>query len=225
MTNKIRHPAKFTDIFIPTFANLLVGYKRVLDPFAGTGKLALIKDYGYKGEVVCVEIEPEWTDMEAYDIDEWRIGDSQDMYWAEDNSFDAICTSPSYGNRMADHFESKDDSRRITYRHYLGRPLNENNSGRMQWGEKYRTLHRNVYKECRRVLRHEGLFILNISNHIRKGMEVDVTMWHKQMLKRLDFELIDKFEIPTPRHRYGANYKKRVAFESILVFKLDKVDE
>ena len=36
---------------------------------------------------------------------------------------DCIVTSPCYGNRMADHHDAKDSSRRITYKHKLGRDM------------------------------------------------------------------------------------------------------
>jgi tRNA G10 N-methylase Trm11 len=132
--NTVKHPATYTNCFIPKFAELLNGCKNVLDPFAGTGKIALIKNHGYNGLVVCNEIEPEWAETSQYKVDEWHIGDAANMSWAADKSFDAICTSPTYGNRMADHFDAKDSSHRITYRHYIGRPLNNNNTGKMQWG-------------------------------------------------------------------------------------------
>ena len=57
----IKHPAKFTDSFIPIFAKKLQGFKTILDPFAGTGKIAEIKKYGWQGKIICNEIEPEWA--------------------------------------------------------------------------------------------------------------------------------------------------------------------
>lgn len=58
-----------------------------------------------------------------------------------DATFDVVATSPTYGNRMADHHEARDDSDRGTYRHRLSRPLHPSNSGAMQWGEEYRSIH------------------------------------------------------------------------------------
>lgn len=34
----MRHPAKFTDTFLPIFYDFLKDKKRILDPFAGNGK-------------------------------------------------------------------------------------------------------------------------------------------------------------------------------------------
>ena len=126
-------PAKYTDSFMPIFAKLLKDSPNVLDPMAGTGKLALIKNMGYVGKVICNEIEKEWV-CDCYPVDEWHFGDAACMNWLDDNSISAVCTSPTYGNRMADHFNAKDTSRRMTYKHRLGRDLDERNTGRMQWG-------------------------------------------------------------------------------------------
>lgn len=69
--NEIKHPAKFTDNLIPEIANMLsdVNYGRVLDPFAGTGKIALIKKYNFNGLVYANEIEPEWIVNNEYGCD------------------------------------------------------------------------------------------------------------------------------------------------------------
>lgn len=214
----VRHPAVYTDTFIPIFAQLLAGRECVLDPFAGTGKLALIKRHGFAGRVVCNEIEPEWAESSLYAVDEWHIGDAEHMTWAADGGFDAICTSPTYSNRMADHHEARDGSRRITYRHYLGRALSTGNTGAMQWGEAYREKHIAAYRECRRVLAPGGLMIVNVSDHIRKGKRVYVSVWHRGTLEGLGLRLIVELEIETPRMRLGRNSDRRVGSESILIF-------
>jgi len=216
--SSVKHPAKYTDSFIPKFAELLNGCANVLDPFGGVGKLALIKEHGFNGKVVCNEIEPEWVESSEYDVDQWSVGDAANLQFAN-NEFDAICTSPTYGNRMADHFEAKDGSKRITYRHFLGRPLDENNTGRMQWGKKYKQKHIEIYQECLRVLKPNGLMIVNVSDHIRKGQVVAVVEWHKQALLNFGMKLIDEIKIETPRMGFGQNAKSRVQHECILVFR------
>lgn len=217
----IKHPATYTESFIPKFAELLSGCGSVLDPFGGVGKLALIKDYGFKGRVVCNEIEREWTETGKYSVDEWSIGDAANLRFAN-CEFDAICTSPTYGNRMADHHKARDISKRITYTHCLGRPLNDQNTGRMQWGERYRRKHIEVYAECLRVLRQKGVFILNISDHIRKGEVMPVVDWHKETLLSMGMLLIEEIKIETPRMGFGKNAKVRVPSESIMVFQKEK---
>jgi len=135
----------------------------------------------------------------------------------ENNSIDAICTSPTYGNRMADSHNAKDASKRITYTHMIGHKLSEGNTGGMQWGEKYRNKHSDCYKEFNRILKNGGLCIVNISNHIRNGEEIDVVAWHKSELSKL-FRFKEEKKITTPRMGFGQNADKRVHYESILVF-------
>ena len=207
----MRHPAKYTNSLLPIFEKYLGGKKAILDPFAGTGKLKIIAPHS-----ILLEIEPEWAEMSGA-----IVGDATKMPF-DDCCFDAICTSPTYGNRMADHFVDHQKEKkytRNTYRHCLGRALNENNSGRMQWGKKYQELHKKAWRECKRVLKVDGVFILNISNHIRAGKEIDVTSWHIKELERLEFELLKEHRVKTPRQKNGTNAKLRVDYESVLIFK------
>ncbi len=218
LQEKIKHPAVYTDKFIPVFAEHLHGYNKVYDPFGGTGKIALIREFGWCGELYCSEIEPEWT-CRHEGIDHWFIGDSSKTNFIQDGFFDAICTSPTYGNRMADHFEAKDSSKRITYRHRLGRVLSEDNTGRMQWGEKYKNKHQEIYAEVLRTLRPEGRFILNISDHIRAGKIISVSQWHIDSLVDLGCIVEKEIKIETQRMGFGANAKARVEAELICILR------
>ncbi len=211
----MRHPAVYSNNFIEIFSKLLQGRKNVLDPFAGTGKIALIKDYGFKGEIYCNEIEPDYSELENYPVDKWFYADAEHLDVVD---IDAICTSPTYGNRMADHHEAKDNSKRITYRHCLGKPLKEGNTGKMQYGDIYRNKHISIYKNLYRILNNEGIFILNISNHIRKGEEIDVVNFHKSVLEEIGFSFSHQISVETKRMRFGKNSEKRVKYEYILVF-------
>lgn len=214
----MKHPATFSMRFIPIFAELLKHSSSVLDPFAGTGKIALIKEFGWRGKIVCNELESEWADS-SYPVDEWHFTDAANMDWAEDNTFDAICTSPTYGNRMADHHNAKDGSKRVTYRHCMGRELTQGNTGMMQWGKDYRIKHLEAYIECSRVLRPNGLLIINVSDHIRKGQIVKVSGWHRLTLDHLGFSLVQEIAVQTRRMRYGENSRLRVEEERIFIFK------
>ena len=135
-----------------------------------------------------------------------------------DGKFDAICTSPTYGNRMADHHNAKDSSKRITYRHKLGHPLHPDNSGQMQWGVVYRQFHRQAWLEAIRVLRPGGLFLLNISDHIRKGVVQEVSRWHSELLIELGLMFLKRIDISTPRMRFGSNAHLRTGTEYAIVF-------
>jgi SAM-dependent methyltransferase len=210
MPNIAPHPAKYSNILLPIFREILAPYARVLDPFAGTGKLKWVRPDAY-----LLEIEREWAAIGGA-----VIGDATCMPW-KDGAFDAICTSPSYGNRMADNFvdhQTDKNYKRNTYRHYLGREMNPNNSGGMNWGKKYRSLHEKAWGECFRVLRPKGVLVLNISDHIRKGKIVPVSAWHLATLMRLGFVLIDRKQVTTRRNKMGRNGQIRVDYEQVFTF-------
>jgi hypothetical protein len=117
---------------------------------------------------------------------------------------------------MAD--ELLDGYDRITYTAKLGRRLNSDNSGILQWGEKYREFHIKAWQEARRVLCPSGVFVLNIKNHIRAGQEQYVTEWHIETLASLGFKLKEHRKINTPSMRYGQNNDKRIEYESVIKF-------
>ena len=202
---KIKHPAKYTDVLLPIFEEMLIDCNTVLDPFAGTGKI-----HSLPFNTIGVEIEPEWAQMNENTI----TGDATDLQFAN-SEFDAICTSPTYGNRMADCHNAKDGSSRNTYTHKLGRQLSDNNTGKMQWGNKYRTLHISAWSECFRVLKKDGVFILNFKNHIRKGKEVDVFSWHIKELLNIGFAIEEIRQVKTNGNGFGQNGKLRTGFEFV----------
>lgn len=239
------HPAKFTDTVLDNFEALCHVYhpNLILDPFAGTGRV-----HSLPGFTVGVEIEPEWAEMDRRTIQ----GNALALPFAE-KTFDAVITSPTYGNRMADHHlatekckacngtglvawtgngpigvrglmkcpkcdgRGRREYRRLTYRHMLGRELHPMNSGQLQWGWKYQGFHEQAWREAQRVLKTDGLLMINVSNHIRSGREVDVVGWHRAACVTLGFVLLDKVEVDTPRMRFGANRDLRIDHEVILV--------
>ena len=212
-----KHPAKFTATMLPIFAELLIEHKckNVFDPLAGTGKLVGVLDHDWNGHVFCNEIEPEWCDLGngAW----WTSQDAADLDVYPD-LFDAICTSPTYGNRLADKHNAKDASKRITYKHSLGRDLDERNTGGLQWGAAYRTAHVKIWMEVITVLKPGGIFILNISDHIRAGEVAPVTRFHEKLLQQLGLVELERRRVKTPRMGFGANAKARVEYESIIVY-------
>lgn len=218
----IKHPAKFSDAILDVartwlgpfaLANLDgLGHTRVLDPFAGSGRIHDLVDPEANLSTWGVEIEPEWAAMHMWTT----VGDALDLEFS-DGFFDAEFTSPVYGNRMSDHHEAKDGSRRITYRHYLGRALHENNSGQLQWGPKYKDFHERAWAEGVRVLRSGGLFILNSKDHVRKGFIQHVTDWHVTCLTDLGLELVDRVRVDAPGMRFGDNGAVRVEHEDMVL--------
>jgi SAM-dependent methyltransferase len=185
---------------------------RLLDPFAGVGGIhALNYRYGsVEIQTVGVELEPEWASQHPRTI----VGDATRLPFP-DSSFDLVATSPAYGNRMADSYDGRDGSTRHTYRIDLGRPLTDGNGAGLQWGMRYRELHRSAWSECRRVLKPGGRLILNMSDHYRKDELQPVVNWHIGALGGEGIRLVSYFKVKTPRMRNGANAGKRPAYEVV----------
>jgi hypothetical protein len=210
------HPAKYTDVLLVTMAKMLQGRKRILDPFGGTGKVFLLNSWLPDAQIEAVEIEPEWAAKHP----RTTLGNALHLPWA-DGYFDAICTSPAYGNRMADRYSETDLSERMTYAAMLERQLHPDNAASMQWGVRYQDFHRKAWTEAARVLVEGSLFVLNIRDHIRAGHLIAVTDWHIGCLQSLGFRLLRHERIDTPGMRFGRNGDLRVAYESVILFRLE----
>lgn len=210
------HPATYSDAILKTVAERVRDATRVLDPFAGTGRVHELRELAGV-DTIGVELEPEWAEKapgmtiqgNALALPDDKIG-----------KVDAIVTSPTYGNRMADSHEAKDDSVRLTYTHTLGRKLSEDNSGAMQWGEEYREFHRKAWAESIRVLSPGGRMVINIKDHIRGGVQQDVSAWHVDTLCRgFGMELVGIDVVPTRGLMAGANAETRTLAELIFTFR------
>lgn len=224
----VKHCAKFSKELIPTLAEALrqegqaiqrrlptdtTYHGLVLDPFAGTGRIHAIADEaGWESEGI--EIEPEWAELN----ERTTLGSALELPWP-DAHFDAIVTSPTYGNRFADKHKARDGSTRRSYTHDLGRQLHQDNSGGLQWGPAYREFHRKAWPEAVRVLRWGGIFVLNISDHIRKFERQPVTGFHVRTLCALGLEVEDIDIVSTRRMRYGANHAERPLAEFVITFR------
>ena len=248
------HPAKYSAPIVADIRTVLATYAppsplfppKVLDPFAGVGGIHQLAAAGYA--TTGLEIEADWAATHPRTI----CADSTRMPLA-DASFDVICTSPCYGNRMADTYDGSRDrctvcagdgqartltgevldgeecgscagtglrpSKRYTYRIALGHDLAPGSAAGMQWGHEYRELHRAVWIEARRVLKPHGMFLLNISDHIRDRAPQGVDLWHAATLGELGFRLIESRPIITQRSKNGANRDARTLCEWLLVFR------
>lgn len=214
------HPAKYTQALLVTMAKMLAGRQRILDPFGGQGGIFQLEHWLPNARFDAVEIEPEWAAKHP----KTTLGNALALPWADD-TFDAICTSPAYGNRMADGLRNPENWAReytyITYAQKLDRDLHPDNGGALQWGAKYRDFHRQVWAEARRVLVEGGTFIINIKDHIRAGALQPVTGWHIECLESLGFALVEHRKINTPAMRFGRNGELRVPYESVILFTLE----
>jgi SAM-dependent methyltransferase len=207
------HPAPYTASILERAAPHLDGLT-VLDCFAGVGRVHRLGERLFERPAWTVGVELEW---------EWVVhgegrtlrGDATGLPF-RCGAFDACFTSCTYGNRMADTYT--DDSERHTYTAALGRPLSSGNSGAMQFGPGYKRLHERAWREVCRVVKPGGLFLLNISDHIRKGEVVEVCRWHQVTLEGVGFELKDIEQVATPRQRHGENGDARVGFEELQVW-------
>jgi hypothetical protein len=204
----ISHPARFSDDLLRIFADLLPveEYPVVLDPFAGTGRI-----HELPNRTVGIEIEGEWAAMHPDTI----CGDALDLLGLlgfqpgrpNENveRMDAICTSPTFGNRLADHHDACDPELRRSYTHDLGRQLSTNNSGTISWGDEYRNFHRWAWFQAVDVLRPGGRFVLNIKDHVRRGEIQPVAFWHLATLVDLGLSYVEARAVDTRHLRAGAN--------------------
>lgn len=228
----------------------------VLDPFAGVGAARLQGSLG-NALVTGVELQPEWAATNALTI----VGDAAALPDDWTGTFDAVVTSPSFSNRMADHHDAKDACRaegcndgkverratpvevdngcelgvafdpcpvckgtglswRNTYGHTLARAgaaLVEGSGAGLQWGNAYRQLHARALGEMIRCVTTDGLLAINMSNHIREGVEQHVVEWWITALIGRGCRIHEVVRVLTPRQRRGANGEARVDGEVVIV--------
>jgi SAM-dependent methyltransferase len=199
-----RHPAKFSDPVLEVIDALLEtrsdtfqdDQPLLIDPFAGVGKIHLL----HHARAIGVELEPEWAAMAPGTI----VANALHLPFP-DGAFDGTATSPCYGSRLADHHNAQDGSVRHSYTHTLGRRLHPDNAGTLHWGDAYRSFHDQAWRETLRVVRPGGFVILNVSNHIRKGVEQPVVEWHLSWFLTHQCVFRDIRQVATRRLLHGAN--------------------
>jgi DNA modification methylase len=209
------HPATYSDAILDKLAEHVQGAEVVLDPFAGTGRIHELRDRGVQ-HTIGIELEAEWADKHPDTIH----GSALEARHLVPADVDAIVTSPTYGNRMADHHDAKDDSVRLTYKHTLGRDLTEGNSGAMQWGDEYRIFHKLAWDEAVSVLKPGGTLTLNCKNHVRNDEVQRVVEWHVDyLIRELGLQLVAWDTVPTRGLMAGANADRRVDHEVVVTLR------
>lgn len=130
-----------------------------------------------------------------------------------------------YGNRMADTYDGRDGSKRMTYRLSLGRMPSPDSAAVIQWGPKYREFHTRVMVAVLPKLAPGALVVINMSNHVRGDIEMHVVEWWVQMLTGLGLRLLAVEPVGTPRFGYGSNHDARADTEFLLVFRVPSDEE
>lgn len=214
-----KHPAPFTPTLIPMFAELLTdrGYvgKHILDPFAGVGRIHRLRDWEFS--TTGVEIQEKWAEQAEGTL----VGNVLHLVdlFGDDQFFDAVVTSPCYGNRFADKHNAQDGSVRRSYTHDHGEPLHPDNAGTLQWGDAYRNFHEAAWEQVDMMLPRGGHLLLNIKDHIRNKQRQFVAGWHVSTLCGMGFTLEEHVAVPSSGMRYGENHDARVIEEQIYVFR------
>ena len=205
-----RHPAKFSETILGAMVEHVHG--RVLDPFAGVGRVHALASVPGVIDTTGVELEVDWARAHPRTI----VGNALALPFRA-ASFDTVATSPCYGNRLADHHVARDGSERHSYTHDIGHELHPDNAGRLHFGDEYRRFHADAWREVKRVLRPGGIFLLNVCDFISRGQLVPVVAFHRIALQRIGFT--QTHEVLTRRSglRHGANREARAEHEVILV--------
>lgn len=185
-----KHPAKYSEPIIDRLRVLVQAERRrvvgrvhvgpllVLDPFAGVGRIHRLAHSDPRRGIrtVGIEIEKEWADFHndtiCADALEWMRNRPN---WCAD----VVATSPTYGNRFADHHNAQDGSVRRSYTHDLGHDVTEGSSAAMHWGPHYWAFHVEAWRRVYDVLRPGGLFLLNVSDFYRQKQLVHAVEWHR----------------------------------------------
>lgn len=243
------HPAEYSPEVLEAIDDVLAANHplspraglRILDPYAGKGSgLEGWLATGY--DAVGVELEPEWSCASSAIVQ----GSALDLAAVLPGTFDALITSPCYGNRMADNHEAKDPckacvpgvghapsidssgapcrtckgtglSPRITYRRKLGRMPSAGSAAVLQWGNSYRDHHQRFIHSALEVLEPEALMIVNMKNHIRDGREQLVTEWWLNVLLVRGCRLLEVRPVRTQGMGFGANADARTDREFLIV--------
>lgn len=231
--SKVKHPAVWSDAILAKL-DVVVGNGVWLDPFAGTAKIMKLETPSRR--FVCVELEPEWAASHPDTIQGDSLVVMED--WIRTGTmFDGVVTSPVYGNRMSDHHNAKDGSRRRGYKFDLGRDVSEGSSGAMYfWQDEYKEFHRRAWELAYQVTTPGGEMYLNVSDFIRtvrrrvkvagagdsrttNKVQQRVVAWHMKALIEVGWRVVECLKVATPRMRDGANGKARAEHENIIVAK------
>lgn len=247
MTDTPKHPAKFSPaivavlrVLVRRHAETIERRPRLLDPFAGVGTIHQLGDIA---DTQGVELRPRW----AANHPRTKVGDATRLPSRWTGAFDIVATSPCYGNRLADHHNAADTCKRCkgvgsldvaleqvcdrcrgtglsvrrSYAHDYGEPFEHPRDGAvLRFGsQSYEQLHAKAYRQVRRVLADDGVFLLNVSDFLREKQTVPAVSWHIAAAVDAGFRLRRRVPVTTRRLRFGANRDARAAHEVVLVLR------
>ena len=230
MTTAKDNPARFPAVILDEARRILQNegdLHRILDPYAGEGRVHVLRP---EFETWGIELEPEWAHRNEVGERWTKAGNCLDWRRMYRKKFDAIFTSPTWANRMGDSHDAKDDSKRNTYTHRLGRKLTEGNTGEMNWGPKYRITSIAHWVSLMDAVRPGGALLLDMGDHLatkyakryeggKAQIRVRVTDWHAEVLQGLGWELKQRTKHRNPGQRYGANHAARIGYQELLLFR------
>ena len=204
------HFTRYNPLIIDAVAERIGESKMILDPMAGTlERLACLEkpERGYH-LVWGVEYEPEW--VRDYPHPRLVQGDARRLPF-ESEFFDVVCVSPSYGNRDSDRTgEWWDNADRKTYASALGRNVSDGSLCVPFTDLAYKRGHALAWAEAVRVLKPNGLFVINLKNFIRNHTIMRMSQWHREVLRDgLGLVEIDDTSVPTKGRPSGANSEVR----------------
>ena len=210
-----RHPATWNDALIAAAVELIDHHTEepgiLIDPMAGEGRhYEALADAG-------------WTlilsDIHAWPHRSSRVvhGDATDIA-RDDNSIDVLLTSPPFGNRLADKM-STDDDRRITYADRRGCDTADNDAAGLQWGSAYRSTMQDIWTETARVLRDDGLAVIDIKDHIRRDVRQHVTAWTVDAWQQLGWTVTDIIPVPAIGYRGVRHDRARTDAHSLIALR------
>lgn len=234
------HIEAFTQLLHIAFRDLRgVRRPRVVDGMAGLFGIHKLDPEWF--DTVGNEIEAAYVDaaLVLYPGRTCVVGNACQLDFP-DASFDAYLVSPTFGNRLADHHANSDLcktckgsgcdtcwgyglSLRRSYLHDVRRlagpdyHLSEHNTGLLSVkAPQYVHLHTLAWAEAARVLRPDGLMVVDVKNFMRAKVEVDVIGLHRAILEGLGFEMVAEQQVAAPGLRNGAN-RERTKAHTLLV--------
>ena len=194
--DEVWHPAKFSKRCLAEIAELLRPHYpdggQMLDPFAGEGGIHALAEHGWA--TVGVEKVGRWAAKHPHTVH----GDSTQLcpgLFAPE-TFDVVATSPTWGNGMNQRNPNPNAGvgRRYSYPDAAGEPMEATNTGGARFTKTdkgtYRQLHLTIWPQVVRVIRPDGLLVLNCrdSTNGDDGFR-DVTGWHIEVLQSYGMRL------------------------------------